>query len=329
MWRGSRAKSTARVAAVVFALARTSSHPGAAGYQSAYRVSRQISDQSAPGAERDASSCSSQASLTARAPSGSATVRRGRRAMRKERRKGGKAQRRPGGKEAKTLLCLQGTPQLRVHPAGSAGRGIQGGVNAPAPGQQPVIVDPADLDEALPGGPGGLAHPGAGYQPLPDECRGFVVDLVPGHHPVDSGLELGRCLRVPVRLGGLLHPAEVDHVVHVALAVDVGGRDEDGQPEDVHSEARWQGGKVAKRHCLLASLPPTAWSIAAPRSSTPSPVVALVSSSSSAAMPSSRARASRASRCAVLDSLSALVSTVSTGRPVSASSFCMAASSTE
>jgi hypothetical protein len=77
--------------------------------------------------------------------------------------------------------------------------------------------------------PRGRADPRPGHDPVAEQGRMLVVDLVPHHHPDQLRLVGGRRRGGPMRDRGLLHPTQVGHVVDVAQFVDVGGFDRDQQ----------------------------------------------------------------------------------------------------
>src|SRR5690606_6907788 len=70
--------------------------------------------------------------------------------------------------------------------------------------------------------------------------RPQVVDLVTQGDPRPAGPLFGGEPRVPVRRAGLLQPADIDHIVDVAVLVDVLGTDGQRQDEDLAALARRQ-----------------------------------------------------------------------------------------
>ena len=77
----------------------------------------------------------------------------------------------------------------------------------------------------------GAAHPGAGNDLVLPHRRALVVDLVPHHHPQQPLALGGRSEHAPVSRRRLLHPAQIDHVVHVTQRVDILVAHRDGKLE--------------------------------------------------------------------------------------------------
>src|SRR5262249_34111049 len=90
-----------------------------------------------------------------------------------------------------------------------------------------------DAHEAVEARASGVADPGAGLDHVAELERAEVVDLVPQRDPRPGRALVRRKARVPVRRPGLLQPADVDHVVDVAVLVDVGGPDAQRQDEQL------------------------------------------------------------------------------------------------
>jgi len=66
-----------------------------------------------------------------------------------------------------------------------------------------------------------LSDPRADDNFVVEERRPSVLDLVPRDDPQQRFLVVGRCRMLPVRHGSVLHPFQVDHVVHVTQLVYV------------------------------------------------------------------------------------------------------------
>src|ERR1043166_6320610 len=191
-------------------------------------ASRQTRFQSAEGPESFASSFSSQASLAALAASGRATGRSGRRTMPgmycrppPPARGPSLSVRRPGvpAGRGSSGRRLERRADRGVPPPRPSRRGVEGGIHASPVGEELVVRGSADLDEALPGGAPRLAHPGAREEALPAERGRLVLDLMVGHDPEYRGAQLRAGGGLPVRRRRVLHPADVDDVVHVSLAL--------------------------------------------------------------------------------------------------------------
>ena len=79
----------------------------------------------------------------------------------------------------------------------------------------------------------GFPYPRAKHDFVAENRRRFVVDLVPQHDPANRFLRFGGRERFPVRRRHILHPAQVNGVVHVILPVDISGQNRDGDFEDL------------------------------------------------------------------------------------------------
>src|SRR6185437_3754285 len=67
-----------------------------------------------------------------------------------------------------------------------------------------------------------------------------VIDLVAQRHPGEGGLVGLRGTALPVGDGQLLGPVEIDHVVDVAVVVDVGGPGLERRGEDLPARRRFE-----------------------------------------------------------------------------------------
>jgi hypothetical protein len=79
--------------------------------------------------------------------------------------------------------------------------------------------------------------PGSGDDLIPEHRRPLLIDLMPHHYPEQLCLRFSGRGRRPVRYGGVLHPAHVGDVVHVAELIDVGRFNGNGQLEDLREIA--------------------------------------------------------------------------------------------
>jgi hypothetical protein len=84
-----------------------------------------------------------------------------------------------------------------------------------------VVALAPDFGEAFERKPGGFADPCAKHDFVIESGRRFVVNLVAQYDPPDRRLSFGAGKRSPMRGGDILHPSQVNGVVHVILLIDI------------------------------------------------------------------------------------------------------------
>lgn len=77
--------------------------------------------------------------------------------------------------------------------------------------------------------PGGFAHPRSCNQFFSGEGRLLIVNLMPEYDPKKSLLVFFRCRHGPVCNSDVLHPAEINNVIHMAQLIDIGRHYQDRQ----------------------------------------------------------------------------------------------------
>jgi hypothetical protein len=87
--------------------------------------------------------------------------------------------------------------------------------------EEVAIALAPDFGETFERKPGGPADPCAKGDFIIERGRRFVVDLVSQYDPRNRRLSFGAGKRSPMRSGDILHPPQVNGVIHVILLIDI------------------------------------------------------------------------------------------------------------
>src|SRR5690242_9805006 len=100
--------------------------------------------------------------------------------------------------------CVHGTPQCS------------------RTGQESSIAFAANFGETLEAQSVGDTNPGAHVDLVTEHGRTLIVDLVPERHPGQLFAGALGSKHIPMRRSGVLHPAQVDHVIDVRPLIEIG-----------------------------------------------------------------------------------------------------------
>jgi len=136
---------------------------------------------------------------------------------------------------------------LQRHALWPAGLRINRTPERPSFRKQLAIASSQNFGEAFERKPGCFAHPGAQHDVIVQTGRCFVIDLVPQHHPADILLRFCVGHRSPMRSSNLLHPPQVDRVVHMLLLIDVVRQNHDGHFKRGRGHSALRGAEFTRR----------------------------------------------------------------------------------
>src|ERR1035437_6852698 len=115
----------------------------------------------------------------------------------------------------------EASPDLRTDAGRLPGPAVYGAPHGARLGQDAAVPGPEQFGKAFDPNEDGASHPCPGDDPVAQEGRLLIVDLVTHHYPQQFRLVCGGRGSRPMRHRSLLHPAKGGNVVDVAELVDI------------------------------------------------------------------------------------------------------------